>query len=395
MDKKIVLAEKVQCSGCSACADVCPTKSINLAYTGLHDYPVINEESCIKCGRCMTVCPALHSTPILPHQQNFYCGWSLIDNERSKSTSGGIGTALAREAQSRGYYVCGAGFDANWKLQHYLTTDKNVIDSFRGSKYLKSETFGILKEVGEAIGDGKQVLFTGTPCQCDAVERLIPKTKRSQLITVAIICHGVNSAKVWEDYVNHIEGQNNARLVEYNFRSKSKGWGENSRGGKKLRVFQRFSNGKELDVPAWKNLFHVWFGQHYMLRPSCFHCQYRTAQREADITIGDFWGISKVLPDLECSKGASVVITSTPEGELFLNSCKDIKLISVDGEKTTGVLKGFVENRPAEKVHAEQERNKHFELEYMEGGFEVMAKRYPAPTFWTMLKASIKHRLHI
>lgn len=395
MDKNIILAPHEGCTGCSACADICPTNSIRLGYTRLHDYPQIEESSCIKCGRCVNVCPVLHPTPIVEQEQKYYCGWSLNDEELSNSTSGGMGSAFAREALRLGYHVCGAAFDSNWTLKHELSTNENVIKKFRGSKYLKSDTSGVLREIGEVVKRGEHVLFTGTPCQCDAIKRLIPQSKRELLITVAIICHGVNSPKVWSDYVVSIEKKEKAKLTEYNFRSKLKGWGENSRGGKRLRIFKRLSNGKCSDVPAWKNLFHVWFGKHYILRPSCFHCQYRKKQRLADITIGDFWGIGKILPNLECDKGASVVITSTPHGEEFVKMCRDIHLIPVDGNQTARVLKGFVETRPKEKVVAEQQRNHSFEEEYMKDGFEAMAKRYPAPTFWTMAIASIKSRLHI
>lgn len=41
------------CTGCTVCAKKCPTNAIDGERKGLH---IINQEFCIQCGECYTVC---------------------------------------------------------------------------------------------------------------------------------------------------------------------------------------------------------------------------------------------------------------------------------------------------------------------------------------------------
>ncbi len=395
MEKCIKLANHQDCTGCGACVDACPKNCISFKKEGLHDYPII-ADSCVKCGKCMSVCPILNKeNRDMVSMQRYYCAWNENMTDRLTSTSGGAGSAMATWANINGYYVCGAGFDNRWYLRHVITNDKEALEAFKGSKYLKSDTLGIFRKVKELIASGNRILFTGTPCQCDAMEHYLTDKEKGNLITLSIICHGVNSPVVWGDYVNYLEKTNGSKLVKYNFRSKSKGWRHDRGGGGKLRVFSEFSNGKKSDVPSWRNLFHCWFGFHYILRPSCFHCPYRKKERTTDIVIGDFWGLNKVLPSLETKAGASVVITTSDKGEQFLHSCENLQLIQVDASATEKVLKGFVEKRAPEGIQKEIEVNSRFECEYLKSSFDEMAKKYAPETYLERILASLRSRLHI
>lgn len=49
---------KEDCCGCTACYAICPTSSISM----VEDeegflYPVMDEEKCIRCYKCLKVCP--------------------------------------------------------------------------------------------------------------------------------------------------------------------------------------------------------------------------------------------------------------------------------------------------------------------------------------------------
>ena len=49
---------KEDCCGCTACYAVCPKEAITMEpdQEGF-DYPVIDESKCVRCYRCIEVCP--------------------------------------------------------------------------------------------------------------------------------------------------------------------------------------------------------------------------------------------------------------------------------------------------------------------------------------------------
>ena len=54
----VLYENKADCCGCSACYAICPKSAISMQpdEEGF-DYPLIDEEKCVRCGMCMKVCP--------------------------------------------------------------------------------------------------------------------------------------------------------------------------------------------------------------------------------------------------------------------------------------------------------------------------------------------------
>lgn len=142
-----------------------------------------------------------------------------------------------------------------------------------------------------------------------------------------------------------------------------------------MRISYSFENGNEKDVPAYRNIFHTWFGLHYMMRESCFRCPYRTATRYSDIVIGDFWGIESIRPSLDVKNGASVVVTNTLKGDTFLGEC-DLKVTETEETATLKVIKGYLDNTSEERKKMEIERMHQFEKTMQHIRLKKCIKKY-------------------
>lgn len=391
MERKVInLAPQNKCTGCAACVDACSKKCISLKEENLQFFPLINEEECISCRNCMRVCPVIQGKQVVDDafKQTYTCAFSKDTDFSLQCTSGGVGSAMAQYAVDNGWYICGAAFDDDFNLRHIVGNDTDCVNALRGSKYLQSNTRGIYNKITQLLKDNKKVLFFGTPCQVDALQRFANKCK-DNLLTVAILCHGVNSPIVWKDYVAELEKKYKSKLHWYNFRSKEMGgWGE-------LAVAMKFENGKRKKEYAYSNQFHVWFGLHYILRESCFHCSYRVEHRTADITIGDFWGIEKLLPQLDTKNGVSVVMCSTQKGAQFFSSLDNLERIDVDQQKTPSVLKGFLSKMKSDTVALQINKRKEFTDYYKSHSFSDVCRKYPTKSKWQHYLKAIKVRLHL
>lgn len=391
---KIVLASSVDCTGCGVCADACPKSCITMETTAsIHSYPRIDEDICIECGRCRNVCPSINRK-VLEGSQQYYMAWHKDRSERLLSTSGGVGYAFFQEAVKRGWHVCGAKMDEEFNLSHCITDKESEIVFYRGSKYLQSKTTGIFKQISSLADQKKHILFIGTPCQVEALIRFLPERNRDYVLTCGIICHGVNSPYVWADFKKWLEKSAKSKLCSYDFRSKFHGW-QNKKGGGNLRVAYKFENGKKYDLPSWRNLFHSWFGRHYILRPSCLNCYYRKEIRNSDITIGDFWGINRIVSGVDTYSGVSAIITTSSKGDEFVKSCSFICSEKVEADKARSVLKGFEEKKPEEARLKEINRAVSFEKEYISNGFDFMRKKYCTQTILKRFLSSLKKKLHL
>lgn len=379
-DDIIKLADNKTCTGCGACIDACPKSCITMVRNGLHDFPMIDTDKCIGCRRCVSVCPSINILKeAVVEQQKYYACWHKDITAVKASTSGGVGSALAEYAIDNGYYVVGAVLTKEGKVKHVIAKNKNEIHAFKGSKYVQSECYGIYGECVKIIKEGHKILFIGTPCQTEAIKRFLPASMNNKLLTCSIICHGVNSFYVWDDYRSFLEKKHHSHLIDYKFRCKSHGWQKKS-GDANLRVSYKMVSGKKVDVPSWKNLFHYWFGQHYIMRPSCFICKYRTEKRHSDIVIGDFWNVEKVLEGVDTYSGVSVLITTTSHGDNFIIENPYLNMIPVDSQKTISVLKGFLNKKSIDLQNKELLRAENFAKEYNQKGFDSMARKYSNPT---------------
>ncbi len=82
-------------------------------------------------------------------------------------------------------------------------------------------------------------------------------------------------------------------------------------------------SGKETVGELYQDAYcRLYFGN-YILRPSCHQCPFCTTDRSSDFTLGDFWGIEKVRPDMDDKMGNSLVIVHTKKAKEIWEQVKD------------------------------------------------------------------------
>lgn len=331
----IKLVNKKDCSGCHACYSVCQKGCISMKEDDEgYLYPSVDKNKCVNCGICNEKCPILYKNKRNELIETYAC-YSNDNNIRQQSSSGGIFSLLAEQVLFQGGIVFGARYDDNFNVVHDYTENIDELYKFRGSKYLQSvigENFKITKNFLE---DGKLVLFSGTPCQIDGLIKFLGKEYQN-LITVDIICHGVPSKKVWNSYREFMNL--NGDILSVNFRDKSVSWEE-------YGFNITYKNKPEFKQLAKDNLYMSGFVNNFYLRPSCYDCKSKGINRVSDITLGDFWGIDNVLPELNDKKGTSAVMIRTNKGKkLFNKIIENITFKEVDINKVVKYNKSIIES---------------------------------------------------
>ena len=173
---------------------------------------------------------------------------------------------------------------------------------------------------------GRKVLFSGTPCQIAGLKRFLRK-EYDNLLTVDFICHGVPSPGVWREYLKEetarqCGGKNSVlshpkdnlgdvRIENICFRNKRLGWKKYSFA---LTLSTTNGSGAKntvlLSEPLSKNIFLRGFLADLYLRPSCHACPAKKFKSGSDVTIGDFWGVQNVMPEIDDDKGVSVMFVN-------------------------------------------------------------------------------------
>lgn len=301
---------KALCFGCGSCENICPTGAVKLKEdSNGFMTPTISSVNCIHCDLCDNTCPVLSSRQSENYEKKIYAVCA-DESVRSKSSSGGAFTVLSEYILSNNGYICGASFSEDYmSVKHILVSKKEDLWHLRGSKYLQSTIGTVYSEIKKYLDENKWVLFSGCPCQVDGLKHFLKKDYE-KLITIDIICHGVPSPKVFRKYINEIA--KNKKIINIDFREKAYwGWGTAS------SVF--YEDGSIYRNDCFQDYYWRAFLGALSTRGACSSCVYANPiNRSGDLTIGDFWGIGELAPELNDNKGISLLMINNSKGEYYL-----------------------------------------------------------------------------
>ena len=309
---------KSQCSGCGVCSAVCPAHCIALETDSEGFlYPKCEVDKCIKCGLCEKSCP-VRSRTFMPERTAVNEAAAVVNKDeavRLDSTSGGVFSALASDVFSRGGFVGGAVYLEDHSVKHILTDDPSKLADLRSSKYLESRFDEIFPEAKRLLDEGREVFITAAPCQISALYSYLKKDYEN-LLTCDFICLGVPSPEVFKSYMHQREKEAGSKAVAIKFKDKTYGWHNFS-----LRI--DFENGTRYCRDRRHDPFFIGYLQYKNFsRPSCYECRFKGRQC-ADLTVGDFWGIEKITPDMDQDKGTSLILINSLKGESAFKRIND------------------------------------------------------------------------
>lgn len=313
----IEICAKNECTGCSACENICPRSAIKMtqaSYLG-HLFPEINDDLCIECSLCVKICP-IHKSSDFAVPMQTYAAVCSDENLRMNCASGGIATTMCDEFIRNGGIVYGC-FQQDYKnIRHVRIDSLADVSRLSGSKYVQSYIGNTYKNIKADLINNKKVLFIGTACQIDGLKKFLLNLNIEHLYCVDVLCHGVASQLMLQNYVKDeiLKGRSDLN-VHISFRKKTA-------AGIKYGFFVTDGEGVELYSkyhPA--DAFIGSFLGHYSLRESCHTCRYAGYKRVSDITLADFWGLRSNTFDK--TKGVSLVLLNTEKGAALFNLIKE------------------------------------------------------------------------
>lgn len=356
-----IFKNKQDCCGCTACMTVCPKSAISMKpdENGFL-YPVIDNDKCIKCELFIKTCAFQngYDTSNNLDEPLVYAVKHKNQEERNTSRSGGMFVAIADWILSQNGVIYGVGYGDNFYVMHKRVSSKEQLFELKGSKYVQSDMNTVFSQVIQDLKDGKYVLFSGTACQTAGLYSSLKNIDTQKLFICDIVCHGTPSPYIWRDYLKFTEKKYKSSITNVNFRNKSYGWHSHIES-------LCLENGNKFST----NIYSYLFGKCIMFRPSCGYCKYTNTTRPSDITLADFWGIEKAVPNFDDDKGVSLVFLNTKKGKSLFNNIKDN--VEYQPSKLEDCMQPNLQHPSVFSTQYDD-----FWKDYQNNGFEYVSRKY-------------------
>lgn len=358
----IILPKHDKCTGCGACKGVCPQTAIQMIPDEMNVfYPHIDERLCVKCGQCQDVCHLLKNLK-QSKSEIVFAAYSVDEEDRAISASGGIATALYKLAKANKWHSYGVEYARNVSCKYKeLVSEQDYLNA-KNSKYVFCDSDDIFQPILNQIKRGETVLFIGLPCQVASVVAFVGNRK-DNLITVDLLCHGACPVSYLEAHISYLENKLNKKAEEicfrdpiyetntYSFTLKNKG-----------KVFYKAT-------PDQPDVYQIGYHKGLIYKGSCYNCKYASEERVGDLTISDFSGLGKLSSYAEKKKSVSCIVVSSERGKEVLDLLIEKKLVIADRRPSNEAFKYDKMFQHATEAHVNREvfkrkylKTKDFEL---------------------------------
>lgn len=378
--KNFKLCDESKCTLCKACVNICPKNAIELSLNqNGYEKLDINSDLCINCGLCSKVCALRDEVNTNSPIACFAA--QATDNEKLKlSASGGVFQVLARYVLEKGGVCYGSeGKLENGKYTAAHTRIDSVDELYRilNTKYVPSNADGIYKEAKADLEDGKLVLFCSVPCQIQGFKAFLGR-EYENLLTADLICHGITSIDLFNNYLDELERRDNITITDFQFRDKSVSWGtnfcysyyKNNHSSKRIKVRH---------LPREASSYITNFLKGNICRENCYSCSLSNGKRVGDFTLGDYWSIEAEYPEFITStkpaislrRGVSCILANTTKAMEYIRNISSQMILH---EVTFEAIANHNSNLITSSRRG-RERDKILEL-YREKGYCAVEERY-------------------
>lgn len=334
------LCEINDCCGCAACFAACPKGAIAMVpnHEGFK-HPQVDCGKCVGCHLCEKACPVLNQDD--QREPLAVYAAQAKDNElRRQSSSGGVFSLLGRLIIDNGGVVFGAAVRDDFMIAHTKAENEAELSSLRGSKYVQSDIGNTYVVAKRYLDSGRQVMFTGTPCQIAGLRKYLQR-EYPNLLCVDVVCYSVPSPLVWRKYLyarKQVDcvGNNRRNLTHVRFRDKRLGWGV-------YTLSFQYDDGYEYAGSMHDDAYMRGFLSSLFNRRSCEKCSFRGLRSGSDLTIADYWHVTNHFPDLSDNIGTSLVLVNNAKGRTFIDGIRDkVKLSESSFAKACEINKPIV-----------------------------------------------------
>lgn len=309
------LAKLEECTGCGACTYICRQNCIEMLEDQIGIVrPVVDTEKCVDCHRCEKACPVLN----LPERSNpkkVYAAWSLDEQQRQTSASGGVAYELNKFAIQNDYIVVGASQNADFSVSLKAVSNIEDIVGFKNSKYVFSEAWHVFPDVQEALKQDKKVLFVGLPCQVAAAKSLFQG--KGNIVYVEILCHGTTPLSYLRQHVKMLENASGRKAARMSFRAP-----EADTYTFTFTLYDK--SGECFYAKRTKEGDTYQYGYHRAVtyRENCYHCAFATPERVGDLVLCDFAGLGTKYKWDNDTKNVSCIVVITEQGNELIDIIK-------------------------------------------------------------------------
>ncbi len=325
------ICDRKECTACGACINSCPKQCIGWEkddYDTL--YPHVDEDKCINCKACIRACHNINKSLQLYKPRNAYAAWSLDEENRRTSASGGLSSVLYKYVIQQSGFATGVEFSRRNGAHYIVLNNIDDIQRVKNSKYVFSHTDDIFKTIKQELRNDRYVLFIGLPCQVAALKTYLGVLSDSDnLLLVDLLCHGIVNETYLFQYLQDIERKVGMEADEVCFRDPAFGT-EGYRFTLRVKRYpssQRVSPRTLCDDDTIlynqshtdNNLYMMGYMNDLIFRENCYQCHYARSERVGDLTFGDFDGLGIDTPCNYSSKKVSLLLVNTDKGERALS----------------------------------------------------------------------------